>query len=582
VKETLLGHYMRTLAHLRPSQVFWRAWYMLERSLPARMAAAAYARRPPELSPAPPATVPAPPHSPWGETELNEIAQGLFRFLHEQRSLGRHTLNWHLGPIRRGRLWVANLHYHEWAYRLAEASLSGERFAPQAFELFHKYVGDWIAQCPATARGARHLAWNPYVIATRLGWWARALWLLRKTHQQIEPALEQAMLRSAFQQSKYLAQHIEWDTCGNHLLRNALGLAWASRLIERPEASRWRARAERIASREMPRQFLSDGGHYERTAMYHATVLHDLIMLGALLPELPCNDLLRSIVQRGLEWLDWMRHPDGDICLFNDAALGLASSTAYLCKAAATIGCAVTETSPTGLRWFRDTGIVAWQGRPWTIFFDAGEVGPPEQPGHAHADTLSIEASLNGHRLFVDTGVLHYDPTAERDYERATAAHNTVCVDGENSSEVWGLFRVGRMAHVVRCRAEQARGGFAAEAEHNGYRFLFGAPRHARRLELQADHTLTITDRITGRGEHTIEGGLLLGSGWEARATTQGWLVQGPGGQIRIRVAGAPAPELELQPRPYYPTFGIQRAATRLIWRVRAALPVEFAVTVTI
>lgn len=582
MKETQLGHYVRTLAHLCPSQVFWRAFYTIERALPGPLIAAAYRRFPHNASAAPPSKLPPPPHGPWVEAEVRDAGLGLFRFLHEQRALGRHALNWHLGPIRRGRLWVANLHYHEWVYRLAEASLSGERFAPEALQLFHAYVNDWLAQCPLSARGARHLAWNPYVIATRLGWWTRALWLMRSSHQQLEPSLEQAMLRSAFQQAKYLEHHLEWDTRGNHLVRDAMGLAWASRLIAHPEGARWNACARHIAWREAIRQFLPDGGHYERSPMYHATVLYDLILLAVLLPGTGLAEQLAPLLQRALTWLRWMHHPDGDICLLNDAALAVAPPLAYLRKIAELIGCEVSDAVPNGLRWFRDTGIVAWHGRPWTIFFDVGEVGPAEQPGHAHADTLSIETSLNGHRLFVDTGVLHYDPAPERDYARSTLAHNTVCVDEENSSEVWGLFRVGRMAHIARADARAVHGGFIAEGEHDGYRFLFGAPRHFRRLELQPDHTLTITDRVEGRGEHVVEGGLLLAAGWEPRATTQGWLVHGPGGNIRIRVSGTPTCTLEMQPRPYYPTFGITKESTRLMWRLRATLPVEFVITVTV
>lgn len=581
MKETLIGHYARTLAHLRPSQVFWRAAYRIERAMPGFLVSLLY--RPPSqpLAIAEPLSLAPPPVNRYGETEIKEMALGLFRFLQEERVLGRHALNWHLGLVRHGRLWVANLHYHEWAYRLAEASLSGERFAPEALRLFHVYVSDWIQQCSLSASGARHLAWNPYVIATRIGWWARALWLLRSNTQRVEPDLERAMLRSLYVQAQYLADHLEWDTRGNHLLRDVAGLAWVGRFLTCRHQPCWLDCARRVIRTELSHQFLPDGGHYERSPMYHAAALYDIIHTLILLSDAEISEAACAIIGKGLEWLDWMRHPDGEICLFNDAALSLAPSSGYLRKIAPIAGCHASNTSPAGLRWFQDTGMAVWHGRPWTIFFDAGEVGPKEQPGHAHADTLSIECSLNGHRLFVDTGVFHYDPSSERDYARSTSAHNTVTVDGENSSEVWGLFRVGRMARIISAAAHEIRGGFVAEGEHDGYRFLFGSPRHARRLELQSDHTLTVTDRITGRGQHVLEGGLLLAPGWEAKATTQGWLIQGPGGRLRITVNGKPTPQLEMQARPYFPTFGVRRETARLAWRSRAELPVEFIITIT-
>ena len=61
---------------------------------------------------------------------------------------------------------------------------------------------------------------------------------------------------------------------------------------------------------------------------------------------------------------------------------------------------------------------------------NVGSVGPAYQPGHAHADTLSFELSVDGLRWFVNTGVSGYGVTADRSYERSSEAHNTVVVDG--------------------------------------------------------------------------------------------------------------------------------------------------------
>lgn len=584
MRNSVIGRYVRTLLHHRPSQIVLKALRQCERALPTRWTARLYRQPPAELRPPdfqPP--LPPPPGSRWGSAEIKELELGRFRFLHEERSLGRHTLQWYLGPARQGRLWIVNLHYHEWAFRLAEASLSGESFAPSALRLFEEYLADWLTQCSLEKPGSRHLAWNPYVIATRLGWWIRSLRLLQEHMQKIDSGIEAQLLRSLAVQACYLDAHVEWETRANHLLRDALGLAWAGACLKHPKAKKWLQHAGRILEQEVPRQFLPDGGHYERSPMYHSTVVHDLIHLAALLkPFGHIQEMLRTVIPHALEWLAWMRHPDADICLFNDAALSLAPSWKYLCDAAQVVGLPLPAVSPRGFRHFPDTGMVVWHGQPWTVFFDVGEVGPGEQPGHAHADTLSIECSLNGHRLIVDPGTFHYDPDPIRDQNRSTAAHNTVCVDGANSSEVWGLFRVGRMAHVRLCSVSPHTGGFVAEAEHDGYRFLFGTPRHSRKLQLRPDHSLLIVDRVTGRGEHRVEGGFLLGPGWNEHPTSEGWLVQGPGGKIRIRVTGVPPPELETQPARYYPTFGIQRNTSRLVWRVQGRLPVEVTTIVAI
>jgi uncharacterized heparinase superfamily protein len=80
---------------------------------------------------------------------------------------------------------------------------------------------------------------------------------------------------------------------------------------------------------------------------------------------------------------------------------------------------------------------------------DRAAVGADYLPGHAHAATLSFELSLFGQRVIVISGTSVYGSGEQRQLERGTAAHSTVVVDGENSSEVWGGFRVARRARVL-------------------------------------------------------------------------------------------------------------------------------------
>src|SRR5690606_31821478 len=104
--------------------------------------------------------------------------------------------------------------------------------------------------------------------------------------------------------------------------------------------------------------------------------------------------------------------------------------------------------------------------------FDAGPLGPDYLPAHGHADTLTFELSLNGQRVVVDSGVSTYETGPQRDRERSTAAHNTVTIDGENSSEVWASFRVGRRASVFDVRTAEGEDDIVVSATHDGYRSL--------------------------------------------------------------------------------------------------------------
>ena len=54
-------------------------------------------------------------------------------------------------------------------------------------------------------------------------------------------------------------------------------------------------------------------------------------------------------------------------------------------------------------------GILRLEGDGSLLFFDVGETGDRRQPGHAHADTLTLELSVGGRRVLVDAGVFDYE-----------------------------------------------------------------------------------------------------------------------------------------------------------------------------
>ena len=122
-------------------------------------------------------------------------------------------------------------------------------------------------------------------------------------------------------------------------------------------------------------------------------------------------------------------------------------------------------------RGFRDGGFYVmrdgWQrDRRWALV-DGGPHGSLNC-GHAHADALALEVAAGGRPVLIDSGTFSYTG-AERDAFRATAAHNTVAVDGESSSLTAGPFH---WRHIARTTVHE----WMAVA---GARFL---ARLARRL----------------------------------------------------------------------------------------------------
>jgi hypothetical protein len=224
--------------------------------------------------------------------------------------------------------------------------------------------------------------------------------------------------------------------------------------------------------------------------------------------------------------------------------------------------------------------MAVWHGDPWSVFFDVGCVGPDYQPGHAHADTLTLECSYRGQRLFVDPGTYAYDHDQSRQYDRSTAAHNTVCIDRQDSSEVWHIFRVGRRAYPVDVTVAVTDQEMNAAASHTGYDHLPGCPRHTRQLVVGANRAMTLTDRIAGRGEHLIEGGFLLAPGWTATTAGSGWNLANGSLRLRIIVTGPEDLVLSEESRPYHPEFGRELNTVRLCWQTHHSLPIAITTLV--
>jgi hypothetical protein len=114
-----------------------------------------------------------------------------------------------------------------------------------------------------------------------------------------------------------------------------------------------------------------------------------------------------------------------------------------------------------------------------------------------------MEIFFNGDPLVVDPGVSTYEQSARREWERSTSAHNTVSIDDLDQSEMWSVFRVGRLAHTQLVLVESRGDVQRAIATQNGYRRLLGRPVHKRDIELARD-SLCIDDFVTGQGRHLI------------------------------------------------------------------------------
>ncbi|HBU63911.1 MAG TPA: heparinase, partial [Alcanivorax sp.] len=70
-------------------------------------------------------------------------------------------------------------------------------------------------------------------------------------------------------QARALERQVEWPILGNHLFANGKALVFVGAYLTGEEGDRWLRRGLAILDREIAEQFLADGGHFERSPMYH-------------------------------------------------------------------------------------------------------------------------------------------------------------------------------------------------------------------------------------------------------------------------------------------------------------------------
>jgi uncharacterized heparinase superfamily protein len=541
-----LARYWHTLRYLRPVQVYGRLWFRLVRPRA-------------DLRPAPALRAGVRGWAMPGLRPRSMLGPAQFRFLQQTHAV---DVPGAWNDPRRDKLWLYNLHYFD-DLNAVDADTRKH---------WHRALMDrWIAENPP----GQGNGWEPYPTSLRIVNWVK--WALRGVadgsnesppHRGAGVA-DGGLHHSLAVQTRWLCRRLERHLLGNHLFANAKALVFAGVFFVGPEAQRWLARGQRLLARELREQILPDGGHFERSPMYHALLLEDvldLLHLAELFPQTLDAGLVSECRERArimLAWLGAMTHPDGGIGFFNDAAFGIAPSLAQLARHAEMVNVSAVDwhrVEPGAPMNLPDSGYVRMEAGPAVALLDVAEIGPDYLPGHAHADTLSFELSLFGQRVIVNGGTSRYGTGPERLAQRGTAAHSTVELDGLDSSEVWGGFRVARRARPFDVRVERPVSGddtavLRVSAAHDGYRRLPGRPVHRRRWELTADR-LRVIDRIEG-GFDTAVARFHLHPAVEIeldqRDAGTGVLRLATGERCRWRLTGG---AVQLLPGLWHPEFG--------------------------
>lgn len=332
-----------------------------------------------------------------------------------------------------GMLWAYNQNYFDW---INQEGITAEEGCK------------WIDQFITEVRGGFPM--DPYPIALRSINWVKFFCRFPETATKTR-------LDSLYSQIRLLEKRLEYHLLGNHLLEDAYALYIGGSFFQEEMLLK---KATKLLLSQLKEQVLPDGAHYEQSVMYHCILLDRLLDAIIIGERCAVNGAdLRRYAERMLGHLESIVWSDGDILMANDAAHGIAPQPAEIFDYAKRIG----------IKWssipLKECGYRKLQDEHLEAVVDVGNITATYQPGHTHADTFNYELRIDGKPFVIDTGISTYNKTKRRQLERSTVAHNCVSVDGKNSSEVWGGFRVGRRCHAEITETTETR----IEAWHDGF-----------------------------------------------------------------------------------------------------------------
>jgi len=384
------------------------------------------------------------------------------------------------------KLWVYNLHYFE-------DLLSNN--ADEKRNLHLHLLNSWVDE-NSVGHGN---GWEPYPTSLRI------VNILKAWLGGLE--LDDKLFGSVHSQASYLSNDLEKHLLGNHYFVNLKALLFAGIIFR---DLRWVNIAEKGLLVEIPEQVLQDGAHFELSPMYHSLILVDMLDMFNLSRAYPTQvssqlaSLLEEYIPKMLTFMEAMSHPDGGVSFFNDSADGISPAKIKIESYAKKLGFEISPLDSSELQIIdnANSGYICAIVAGNKLIFDASPVGPDYIPGHAHADTLSFELSIGAQRVFVNSGTSEYGLTPKRLDQRKTRSHNTVEVNGKDSSQVWSGFRVANRAQILRRSAGLVRDhNVVLQAAHNGYKSLFDGCIHARKLTFSED-SLVVSDSLHGSFRH--------------------------------------------------------------------------------
>jgi len=504
------------------------------------------------------------------------VSDTKFKFLNVVEELDEGGINW--CPSRMQRLWQYNLHYFDYLREDAR---------PINNKIY--LLNNWIESNPQLSRPG----WEPFTTSLRIVNW---VFFLVDYPRSINVAFDK-QVSSLYEQVLWLEKNDESHILANHYFENMKALLFAGVYFKGEDAERWLKKATNELKYQLVEQQLSDGGHYERSPQYHSLMLENYLDLynlatdNNILFDERFLQLLKQTCDKSLDFLSDIVFPNNKIPLFNDSAFCVAPDIKELCKYANKLyGYKRHEAKKTdnNLLCKNDSGIYGFKTESDMLVIDCGDIGPTYQPGHTHCDFLSYELMLNNQMIIVDTGVHEYEPGMTRVHERSTQAHNTISVDDDEQSEIWGEFRVARRAKKLYTEINYlSPDKVKFKGAYNGFYQVKGRIEHHREILITSNESVSqikeiqFKDYIVGVGFHNIKSYIHFHSDVSVKyASDNKFLLTYNSGVNQVDFIVHGDLKCTLEDSEYYPEFGLKLVNKVLVVMYDSPLPCELSYSI--
>jgi hypothetical protein len=367
-----------------------------------------------------------------------------------------------------GKLWTYNLNYFEFLNQENTQNFQSE------YEIL---ISDFTQRLPNLRN-----ACEPFPTSLRIINWIK--------YFIINDNCDSKWNSSLYSQSLILRDNIEYHLLGNHLLENGFALTMAGIYFQ--DANLYK-QGVKILEDELTEQILADGAHFELSPMYHCLMLYRLLDTinimksnSDLVNRFSANQdsffyFLKSKGELMISWLKAISYDDGSYPHFNDSTNGIAPEVFQLLNYAKSLNLSIHQTK------LNDSGYRRFKNKNFDVTVKAGKIGPDYIPAHAHADSLNFVCSFKGSAFLVDPGISTYENNQIRKNERSSNYHNVVATKNQNTSQIWGAFRVGSRSNVMILN--ESKDLIDMELSNSPF-------KHRRKLVL-SDENLILTDRAS-------------------------------------------------------------------------------------